>query len=72
MTLSTEVELLNAQLLADHQHLVTQWNRHPLSRFRYKKVIFIGGIATLIWLSRYPAVRKVYLLSSLVTKTPFH
>lgn len=71
MTPSTEIEQLNAQLLIDRERLVSHWNRHPLSRFRHKKIIFVGAFAAVIWLSRYPTFRKAYLLSSLVTKTPF-
>ncbi|MCR6651857.1 MAG: hypothetical protein NVV73_10370 [Cellvibrionaceae bacterium] len=67
-----EIQSHTMRLIGEYQLLQTHWRAHPLSDFRYKKVLFIGGGALLVWLSRYPAVRRTYVLASLVTKTPFN
>lgn len=72
MKLSTEIDALNVRLQGEYQLLTLHWRQHPMSRYKYRKFIFVGLAALMTWLARYPAVRKIYVLSSLVTKSPFH
>lgn len=72
MTQLAEIRSLNAELMADYRLLQAHWRTHPLGRFRHNKVLFIAAGAALVWLSRYPSVRRTYLLASLVTKSPFN
>jgi len=70
--LPAEIQILNARLIGEYRLMQQHWHVHPLSSCRYKKVLFIGTGALLVWLSRYPSVRRVLLLTSLVTKSPLN
>ena len=67
MTLLAKVNAHHLRLDSEYKRMQTHWQAHPLYKFRHKKVLFIGTGALLVWLSRYPAVRRVYFLSNLVT-----
>jgi hypothetical protein len=70
VTLPAEIKILNTRLNGDYRLLQQHWHMHPLSSCRYKKLLFIGTGAILVWFSRYPSVRRVLFLTSLVTKSP--
>jgi hypothetical protein len=67
VTLLAKINDHHLRLNSDYSRMQTHWQAHPLHKFRYKKAFFIGAGALLVWLSRYPTVRRVYLLANLVT-----
>lgn len=69
MTLLAQINAHHGRLIRDYQTMQAHWQAHPLHKFRYKKALFISAGALLAWLSRYPTVRRVYLLANLVSKS---
>lgn len=67
MTLLAKINDHHMRLIGEYNLMQAHWQAHPLHKFRYKKALFISAGALLVWLSRYPAVRRVYLLANLVT-----
>ena len=69
MKLLAKIDCIHTRLHGDYNAMQHHWRAHPLSQFRYKKALFIGAGALLVWLSRYPMVRRAYMLTNLVTKS---
>ena len=67
MTLLAKINQHHVHLNGEYARMQRHWQAHPLHKFRYKKALFVGAGALLVWLSRYPTVRRVYLLANLVT-----